>query len=598
MATTSGTDGELILARSGSNEFFAFASGGPNPNVTAVVTDADGTGLEGIEVNFSASAGSMSVATGYTGPDGVVTSIQTGGALGNTITVESGALGIRTVFVDDSYDVNAIDRSYGWFDKIRRTVNVATVNRTTNVLANAGTITATALDRTLNNGVLLTTGSATTQNNATPADIIVSPGTYGQGDRLSIGTTTTTPSIDLIINLPAPSNLYLDVYASAGPNPNVTAVVTDSGGNGVSGVTVEFTSTAGSMDVSSSTTGNDGTLTSTQIDGSIGDLIHVYAANLSNITVLSSAFAALAAADTAVAWYDVSTNNLLTIPITRLTKTIVTTSAAAFILSDNTPNNTTGFFTDIFQQSNNFSANITPVNFSSGDIVNIFYGTTTPVLDAAIVINQSALTDINTVAAQNNATNFFAFATNGTNPIVTAVVTDSDGYGIPDITVSFSSSVGTMSPTSGVTSLDGTVSSTQSGGTLGDTITVSSDNLTDIAVITNESINVAAPDTVYTWFDSNLMVAYTVTVNTTTKVLAGATTTTYTLDSFATYPLFSATISGEPAYEQNATQGTPSNITLTPRSYRDNDRVRVDVGTTTFSPDNFIRLICIRYKRC
>ncbi|MBS3144834.1 Ig-like domain-containing protein [Candidatus Woesearchaeota archaeon] len=207
VATTSGTDGELILARSGSNEFFAFASGGPNPNVTAVVTDADGTGLEGIEVNFSASAGSMSVATGYTGPDGVVTSIQTGGALGNTITVESGALGIRTVFVDDSYDVNAIDRSYGWFDKIRRTVNVATVNRTTNVLANAGTITATALDRTLNNGVLLTTGSATTQNNATPADIIVSPGTYGQGDRLSIGTTTTTPSIDLIINLPAPSNL-------------------------------------------------------------------------------------------------------------------------------------------------------------------------------------------------------------------------------------------------------------------------------------------------------------------------------------------------------------------------------------------------------
>ncbi len=481
-----------------SQYLLAFATGGANPTVWGVVTDSQGNAVRNVQVNFALEgSGALDVASTTTTWSGIALSNLTGAAaVGNTITVSATGLGEVKIITADSVAVTATDRTYGWYDPETHKVFGAVVNSLNNVLTNSGTpLGEGVLNKTLgNNNPQIAPFFA--QTASAPCLSHISFGTLEAGDYIRMNQATTSPNYDVVIVADADPAKFLWVFAKGGVNPDMWAVVVDNKCNALEGEPVTFSTTQGTLDVTSANTSFGGFVISTQSGGALGNTITVSSPGLPPVSVITSAAVNLVGGDWSYAWYDPS--RLTCFGMTASQGTNVCTANGGAGISgvyDNTSNNRPfsvngGLGQDLNRPKGTMQLaqwTVPQGTASVGDEVGLDLSTS-PYPDAFIRINSL------------KPSYLFAYATAGTNPTVTAMVVDADGVGIPGVSVSFSASQGTMS--NGpiwVTRFDGTVDSTQSAGALNNIITVSATGYAPVQIYTNGSggINTSSPTRIW-----------------------------------------------------------------------------------------------------
>jgi hypothetical protein len=587
--TTPANDQAITMTKYNRTFLEVFATSGANPNVTAVVTDENGLPVPGVTVNFSASAGAMSITSGVTNPDGTLVSIQTGGALGNTINVTY-ADQQQTVTTAVSAAVAASDRTFAWYDRVNRTWHIATVTNNNRVLVSASTVAVAPLDNTPQNDGTAAVSTVVAQAETREALVRVAQGTTANNDSLQATVGTTSYATDAYVVLPDDSDMYLYAFATAAANPNVTVVVTDRYGNGIPGVAVSYSSSAGTLSVTGDVTNASGMANFSQSGGALGDVINVSSAGISKVTVVTSASAGVAAADYVYAWFMPDANRSRAATVTRANNVLASGTTTTFVPIDNTPDNNLSIVVNRTAQQSTVNASASNVtDFDFNDIISISVLTTNAAQDAVLVLNTS--TPVSSTTRVTNRTRLLAFASSGlaggANPNVTAVVIDPYGYGVPNITVDFDSSAGVMTPSSAVTGPDGTATSVQTGGASGNRINVTSFNLSQVNITTSPAIAIAANSTSIAWYDSNqtrLMVAVVSPNNT---LVSSTVTPTFTL--FDETPMNGVSLS----VGTTSPQISARNISITQvwrRTFGAGDMIFVETATTATSPDGIIVL--------
>ncbi len=580
--TTPAVDSFITLPSDASQYLYSFAQGGANPLVTAVVTDASGNGVSGVNVSFVSSAGTMTPSSALTNSDGVATSQQSGGALGNTIVVSAQNLTSTTITTAASVAVAAADYVYSWFEGSGNIARSATVTRANNVLASGTTTSFIAIDNSPTNNLTITLGATTQQVTTDPAFVTVS--NKGNGDVIEVNVLTTNAATDAVLTINSSvmnlssSETTLEAFATGGSNPTVTAVVKDAFGIGVSGVTVNFTSSVGTMTPASVVTGPDGSAVSVQSGGSLGNTITVSSVNASSAVITTANSVAIAASSFGVSWFDEANSDLKVATVSANRVLNSGTITPTVTLFDVTVLNQVTLSVGLTQPQIAPNISIIPVwrrTYGNGDQIFVEIPTTAPSPDAFITL-------------RNNSNNsLFAYAYSGANPVVTAVVTDSRGAGVPNIPVTFSSSAGVMTPSSGMTGIDGTVTSVQSGGAAGNVIVVntSSQNWT---IVTAVSPAVAATSRAITWWDNS---TNRVNVATVSQVAGsqGVLTTTgvVTPTNVDNTPLNNVTFSTGTIVSQAT--NVPGRFRLSRGTYG-SDIASIGVGTTTPLQDGSIML--------
>lgn len=584
LTTNAATDAVLTINSSAVNlssaetNLEAFATGGSNPTVTAVVKDAFGIGVQGITVNFTSSVGAMTPASAVTGPDGSAVSVQSGGSLGNTITVASVNASSAVITTANSVAISAASFGVSWFDAVNADLKVAIVS--TNRVLNSGTITPTVtlFDVSVLNQVSLSVGLTQSQIAPNISIIPVWRRTYGEGDQIFVEIPTSAPSPDSVITLRNNSNNSLFAYASSGGNPTITAVVTDSRGAGIANVPVTFSSSAGAMTPSSGVTGIDGTVTSVQSGGATGDVIVVNTSS-QNWTIVTAASPAVASSSRAITWWDNSTNRVNVAAVSQVAGSqgvLTTTGVVSPTNVDNTPLNNVTFSTgSIVNQVTNVPGRfrLAQGTYGDSDIASIGVGTTAPAQDGAIMLYENQRTFVD------------AFAISGANPTVTAFVHDLYGAPVSGVQVNFSSTAGTMTPASVTTDHTGIVQSTQSGGALSDTISVVALDLSPVNITTAASVALVAASPVYSIMDPSSGIVRVASVTDGNNVLTTTSGTTATViqGSFSPRIFTLSTVVAQ-------TSTTPSLIQIIPVSDSKSDMIAIVVATTTPVTDSFFRL--------
>jgi len=572
--TTPVVDSFITLPNDASQYLYAFAQGGANPLVTAVVTDASGNGISGVNVSFVSSAGIMTPSSALTNADGVATSLQSGGSIGDAIVVSSVNLTSTTITTAASAAVAAADYVYSWFEGSSNIARSATVTRANNVLASGTTTTFTAVDNSPTNNLTMTLGATTQQVTTDPAFVTVS--NKGDGDVIEVNVLTTNAATDAVLTINSSvqnlssSQTTLEAFATGGANPTVTAVVKDAFGIGIAGVTVNFTSSVGTMTPSSAVTGSDGSVSSVQSGGSLGNTITVSSANVSSAVITTANSVAVSAASFGVSWFD-SVNADLKVATVSTNRVLNSgTITPTFTLFDVTPLNRVTLSVGLTQSQIAPNISITPVwrrSYGEGDQIFVEIATTSASPDAVITL-------------RNNSNNsLFAYASSGANPVVTAVVTDWRGAGVPNVSVTFSSSAGVMTPSSGVTGIDGTVTSVQSGGVVGNVIVVNSSSQ-NFTIVTAVSPAVAASSRAAIWWDNSTNRVNAATVSQVAGSQGVLTTTgVVTPTNFDNTPLNNVTLSSGSIVSQAT--NIPGRMRLAQGTYGEDDILSVDIGTTT-----------------
>jgi hypothetical protein len=556
-----------------SYHLFAYSIAGANPTVTAVVMDANGTGLPNVMVNFTSSAGVMTPSTGVTGVNGTISSTQSGGAIGDTINVTANVSGtylqlkqVQTAAASPA--IVASSRVIAWLDNTTNLIGVAVVDTTSaarNVLSATGAVSSTNLDRTPFNDVVLSTGTAVDQLAPAYGSVRIAPFTYGGNDVVIVNLGTTTPVNDQTITLTKYNRTFLEVFAISGSNPNITAVVTDENGIAVANATINFSASAGALSITSGVTNPDGTLTTIQTGGALGDTINVTYDNQQQ-TVTTAVSAGIAADDIVFNWYDRVNRTWHVAAVTFTNRVLTSASAVTVTPIDKTPTNAGTIFTSATVAQTGTRESLTRVaqgTSALGDMLSAALGTTTYTTDAFAILPADADRYL------------YAFSTGAANPNVTAVVTDTFGNGIAGVNVSFVSSAGTMSVSSALTNASGMANASQAGGALGNTINVSSENISSVTIVTATSVAIAAADYVYAWYDQFANRSFSAAVTRATNVLTSGTTTTFVpIDNT---PNNNVTLFINGTAQQNTVNMSRANVS----AFDNGDIITISVLTTT-----------------
>lgn len=135
----------------------------------------------------------------------------------------------------------------------------------------------------------------------------------------------------------------LKAYLTIGDNPTLTAVVTDSNGNGVSGVVVTINVTGGSADFGGGittairTTDSGGIARMTVVNGTVPDAFSVSATGLGTVTLTSGYASNADINDIMVSWFNVSSNTIFGAVIHDDSKVLVLNSNITNITVTNVP---------------------------------------------------------------------------------------------------------------------------------------------------------------------------------------------------------------------------------------------------------------------
>jgi hypothetical protein len=490
----------LEIPASESQYLMAFATGGANPTVWAVVTDSLGNAVRNVQVNFALEGtGTLDTLTTNTSWSGIALSNLTGAAsVGDTITVSATGLGVVNVITANSVAVTATDRTYGWYDPETHKVFGAVVNTLNNILTSSGTtLTAGVLNKTPgNNNPQISPFFA--QTTVSPCLSHISFGTIEAGDYIRLNQTITSENYDVMIIANADPAKFLWAFSMGGANSDVWAVVVDNKYNAMENEPVTFSATQGTMDVASANTSYGGFVISTQSGGAIGNTITVSAPGLPPVNVIVSTAIPCVSGDWSYAWYDPSRLTIFGMIVSQGTN-VCTSNGSASIMGvyDNTNNNRPfNVNGGLGQDLNRYRGTMQLAHW------NIAQGTATVGDEVGLDLSTSSWPDAFVHINSVKTSYLFAYATADANPTVTAMVVDADGVGIPGVSVSFASSSGTIMSNGPLwtTKFDGTVDSTQSKGNTKNIITVSASGYAPVQIYTCTSGGIQAYSPTRIWY--------------------------------------------------------------------------------------------------
>ncbi len=498
----------IVFPAQESKYLMAFAAGGMNPTVWAVVTDDTGSALKGEPITFSMEGpGALAWSSATTSWGGVTkTAVSGATSIGNTITVSSPGLGITTIFTSDSQVMSAYDKAIGWYDPETHKVYCAFVDSVAQVMIAPGTyiddrhlVDITSNNNILSNGISISYFSD--QTASMPSVAYLGMGTVGEGDIIRLDENNTYANYDIVIVTTSDPDYFLYAFASGGVDPKVYAVVTDKYGKGIKDVPVTFNAATGSMTPGSTVAGFGGLVISDHSSGMLGNVITVSSPGLPPVEVTTSDYAAGVGLEQAITWYDASRSVIWGIIVTNDTKVGVNATDGSYydpIVADQTDNDK--IFSFNHPVNHDFNRPIYPLaqwviaqgTAGIGDQLISRMGHSTPGSDAFITINEIKSSFLK------------AFATTTVDPTVTALVVDADGVGIGGVPISFSSSNVSATMSGGpswVTKFDGIVTSTESGGASQDIITVSAAGYPDVQIRTNYGVGgVLAESSAIGWY--------------------------------------------------------------------------------------------------
>jgi len=264
-----------------------------------------------VPITLTATAGTLDVIYGTTGPDGTLAVQQAEGVLGDTITATCAEVTAGSpyfIISGTTRSVAAADTVITWFDESRRLFNAAVVLSVTKVLAASSNFNFSTVDHSSDYSNLTLQKQNASQSAAGPAQVEVLQGTFSSLDCINVDETTVTGNPNGSMTFASnPPNRYLNAFAVDGASPTVCAVVTDAKGVGVAGASVSVTCTAGEMIPATAVTDDNGTAFFYQANGTLGDTLTVRCDALpetSPVNILTGASAAQTSGDRMIAWFE------------------------------------------------------------------------------------------------------------------------------------------------------------------------------------------------------------------------------------------------------------------------------------------------------
>ncbi|QMM55236.1 Ig-like domain-containing protein (plasmid) [Enterobacter sp. RHB15-C17] len=437
--------------------------------LTATVHDGSGKGVSGVTVNWSTTLGNLSAASSVTGSSGQATIKLTDSGTPGTATVTAslanGSQKTCAVTVEDKSASDVVSSLTSDKDSI--------VNNGTD----AATLTATVHDGSGNSVAGVTVYWSTTAGNLSAASSVT--GSSGQAtikltDSGTPGTATVTASLangstlTRVITVEDKSATYVvsSLTSDKGSIVNdgtdaatLTATVHDGSGNGVSGVTVNWSTTTGNLSAASSVTDSSGQATTRLTDtGDTGTA--TVTASLANGSTLTRA----------VTVEDKSASDVV-ISLTSDKDSIVNNGTDAATLTatvhDGSGKGVSGVTVNWSTTLGNLSA-ASSVTGSSGQATIKLTDSGTPgtATVTASLANGSTLTRAVTVEDKSASdvvisltSDKSSIVNNGTDAAtLKATVHDGIGSGNPvaGVTVNWSTTLGSVGPQSSVTAANGT----------------------------------------------------------------------------------------------------------------------------------------------
>ncbi|NIH18181.1 Ig-like domain-containing protein [Morganella morganii] len=249
----------------------ATANGKATNEVMAKVTDAGGNILSGIQVDFSANNSAKIIASGTTGADGTVKVTLTSTVAGIavvTATVNTTSQTVNTTFVPDASTAGIIKGNL----TVTKDDAIADGKATNEVMAkvtDAGgnVLAGIKVDFSADNGAKIaatgTTGAdgtvKVTLTSTTAGTAVVTAKTGTSGSQ-SVNTTFKADSNTAVITQGNLTVTKDDAIANGTATNEVMAKVTDTNGNVLSGIQVDFSAGNGAKIAATGTTGADGTV--------------------------------------------------------------------------------------------------------------------------------------------------------------------------------------------------------------------------------------------------------------------------------------------------------------------------------------------------
>ncbi len=572
---------------------FAFASGGVDPKVYAVVTDKDGKGIKDVSITFTAAQGSMSTVSTVTGYGGMVTSDHTSGALGNTITVSSPGLPPVAVITSDYANGTGLEQAIAWYDASRQTIwglivtddTKVAVRESDNNYSSPITFDNSSNGRAFDVNSPYPAGHNMSRTINPLAQWVICPGTAGIGDQVIVNMGYSTPGTDAFITINEIKSSFLQAFATSAVNPVVTALVVTDDGVGMEGIPISFSSNNAFSTMSggpSWITSFDGTVSSTESGGASQDVITVSAAGYPDVQILTNAGVGGVLQNSKVlSWYAAANHKINTAVIrypcyNLLVSTIPTVN---YLAIDETAGNNrilavSGAKTDVADLPT--YAYIAPGTNGGGDKINIQ------------VLGNVATDDAMVTLPVDPTVNLRAFATGGINPTVFAMITDENGNGVPGVNVHFQAPVSTaMSLTDTATDDEGLAVSTQSNGSLGNVIYVSAEGVAN-------TITVKATPAQNITTSTRMVCSYGIASRTARAAFVNVPENVMALNSNATFSAFDFSTNGRTITLQTPTvQQTgsyPAYVTVTTGSEGEGDQIRLAESNTSADPEGIITI--------
>jgi len=358
----------------------AYAEYGSSPDIVGVVTDGDGNGLDGYEVCFSTTDGTMEAPP----PGGFITGIE--GSVQAKYTENSGWYEKIIVTTPDfdsapieviTYNQTEIQSYYKAipaYSNYQHKINVVFVHEYYNTMPNTSTgiqiEDINPIDQT-NNQKTISVSSLENQETNRPAYAYLGFGTNAEGDQISINDTTAEGSPDALITLKPDVEKYLFAFGTGGPSPTtITAVVVDQYGNGLPDEEITFTRSGGFITLTHTATDAAGT-TNTVLYGAPfpGTTVTVSAPNsVSYTAVVQTANSAGVGANSRVyPWYATLEHTARAAIVSLGNNILTSTSVIGFNPQDVTPNGRTFALGSTSQQSGIYPAQVGVINGTQGE---------------------------------------------------------------------------------------------------------------------------------------------------------------------------------------------------------------------------------------
>lgn len=531
------------------------ANGTSTSTLTATIKDANGNLMSaGVSVTWATSAGTLAAATSTTDSEGKATVILTSSTTAQTATVTATAVaGGKNASVTFVADVTTAKVSTLTASPASITANGTATSTLTATLkdangnalgaglsvtwsSTAGTLAA-ATSTTNSNGqaTVVLTSSTTAQTVTVTASAVAGSNTA----TVAFVADTTTATVSTLVASPS------SITANGSSTSTLTATLKDANGNALgAGLTVTWSTTSGTLAASSSTTDSDGQATIVLTSSTTAGTATVSAAAVAGSKTASVTYVA----DTSTA-----TVSTLTASPTSITANGRSTSTLTATLKDANGNALgAGLSVTWSTTAGTLSASSSVTN-SSG-VATVTLTSVTKAQTATVTAQATAGSKTASVAfiadvTQATIVSLTASATSATadgSSAVTFTATVEDEYGnlVSGATVSWSTSLGTLSSTSTTTDSNGqssvtltsttagtaTVNAATTGGTLGSGVTFTS----SYAVIQTISATQVGTSSTY-------KVTVTVT-DTSGNPISGATINwTSSTNGYATTPTLSST---------------------------------------------------------